>query len=435
MDKLYLGVAQTVITPPVGGHLAGYGNNIFSSAVNDELTATAYYFEQGGRKVMMISACVCSIRVWLSRHIRQQIAQAHDIPVDHITISCIHTHSGPNVFGGYREEWEGDIDREYGESIFIPNLLEIAAQAVANAVPVKMGVGIGESHVGVNRLELRLDNKIYLGQKPWGPYDPRMTVLAFCDENDKPVANMVHYGCHNTAAGPNTEITRDWSGLMVDALAEKSGAVTAFFNGPEGDVGPRLSNGKTTGDLSYVYELGKMAARDVLAVYDTIEEYKEVELKVRAQEIRIPYRPRMSAEQVKDILENIGEGTTKTSKMRYAKAQEVQQLIEAGEPEKEYDSITQRVVALGDQIIAAFPYELFSEIGMRIDGAFPDRHVMSLALTDGGKSYFVTEDVIPRSGYEVLMYLYGGKTQCYCENADHVLIRETIKNIETLLQE
>ncbi len=49
---------------------------------------------------------------------------------------------------------------------------------------------------------------------------------------------------------------------MTDAVEKESGAITAFFNGPEGDVGPRLSNGRTVGDLRHVHELGKMAAKD-----------------------------------------------------------------------------------------------------------------------------------------------------------------------------
>ena len=109
MDKLRMGAAQEIITPKVGGHLAGYGNSIFSTCVNDDLTVSAYYFEQGGQKALMISACVCAIRVWLSRHIRERIAKEHNIPIDHITISCIHTHSGPATFGGYFEQWEGDM--------------------------------------------------------------------------------------------------------------------------------------------------------------------------------------------------------------------------------------------------------------------------------------------------------------------------------------
>ena len=115
-----------------------------------------------------------------------------------------------------------------------------------------MGLAVGDSSIGVNRRQLNSQNKIMLGQNPWGPYDPKMTVISFADEDGIVVANIVHYGMHGTCAGKNHEISRDWSGVMIDEVERVSGAVTAFFNGAEGDVGPRLTNKKTTGDITYV---------------------------------------------------------------------------------------------------------------------------------------------------------------------------------------
>jgi len=91
-----------------------------------------------------------------------------------------------------------------------------------------------------------------------------MTVISFADEEGKVVANIVHYGMHGTCAGRNYEISRDWAGVMVDDVERVSGAITAFFNGAEGDVGPRLTNGLTTGngDITYAERHGALAAHD-----------------------------------------------------------------------------------------------------------------------------------------------------------------------------
>ena len=72
-----------------------------------------------------------------------------------------------------------------------------------------MGVANGNSFVGINRRELTEENKIKLGQNPWGCFNPKMTVISFADEHGTAVANMIHYGAHGTAAGKNQEITRD----------------------------------------------------------------------------------------------------------------------------------------------------------------------------------------------------------------------------------
>ena len=56
---------------------------------------------------------------------------------------------------------------------------------------------------------------------------------------------------------------------MVDRLEAQTGAVTAFINGCGGDCGPRLPNGKTTGDLQMALELGGKAGVDAVGQYIT----------------------------------------------------------------------------------------------------------------------------------------------------------------------
>lgn len=424
MEKLYLGVGQACITPDVGGQLYGYSPNIFSDCVADDLTVTAFWFEQGDTKALMLSVCVCLIQTELAGQIAAQIAKEFSIPRENILICATHTHSGPNTSGTVG--W-GDIDRDYCDKIFLPQILSAVRQAAAAPVPVELRAAVGESKVGINRRELRLDNLIVLGQSPWGIYDPRMTVLSFRDAQGNAVANLIHYGCHGTCAGSNTEITRDWSGVMVDAIAEKSGAITAFFNGPEGDVGPRLSNGKTVGDLSYVREQGQIAAQDALAIYDSLQPCQSCQLRTAARQVRIPLKPRISKEEAGKLLQIYADSTINCGAMIKAQAEEVLK----GAPEKAYTGFTQTLIAIGDYIFTAFPYELFSEVGQRIDRAFADLHILSLSNTNGSEGYFVTEDAILRGGYEVNMYLYGHDQQ-YCENADHCLVLETLENIKSL---
>ena len=45
-EKLLLGVGRKKITPKIGACLYGYRPGLASTAVNDDLTATAFYFEQ-----------------------------------------------------------------------------------------------------------------------------------------------------------------------------------------------------------------------------------------------------------------------------------------------------------------------------------------------------------------------------------------------------
>lgn len=430
MDSLNLGVARRIITPPIGGQLYGYRPDIFSKSVNDNLTVTVFYFEQGETKALMISAEVCIIQTKLAEDILSAIEEKFGVSRQCIMLSATHTHSGPNTAG---ETGWGDIDKKYCDEIFVPMILEAVAEAKSKTTPVKMGVAEMQSLVGINRREKsKVTGKILLGQDPDGSFDPKMTILSFADLNGKVVANMIHYGCHGTAAGQNVEITRDWSGIMIDAVEEKSGAVTAFFNGPEGDVGPRISNGRTVGDLSYVLELGEKAAADAVEIFEKIKNYNEVELKTSFKELEIPLKKRMPKNEALEKLETYKNQTINVGKMAKDNLLEIIESYDNGFIDEPCRKMPQTIVKLGDVVFASSPYETFSKIGLDINKAFDNLSVLSLSNTNGGEGYFITDDAKPLGGYEVSMYLYG-HIQQFCDDASTTLSDATIKHIKEML--
>ena len=431
MESLCLGVARENITPEIGGQLYGYRPDIFSESVADELTVTVYYFQQGKTKALMISGTVCLISTELSHSILSLIEQKFHIPRQNCMLCATHTHSGPNTSG--QSGW-GDIDSEYCEERFVPAILSATEKAIKSVQPVKMGIAHGVSLVGINRRELNENNNIILGQNPWGPYNPEMTVLSFVDADEKTDANLIHYAAHGTAAGANHEITRDWSGVMIDALEKQSGGITAFFNGPEGDVGPRISNGKTVGNLDYVHEIGELAAKDALAIFGKISSYSDVKLSVSNQKLTIPLKNRMSFEESKTMFERYKNETVNLPGMMRKYFEEVIDSYNNGFVDKKAVEAEQVLIALGDVVFASFAYELFSEIGMRIDRAIKTKSVLSLSNTNGSEGYFITQDAICRGGYEVDMFLYGHLQQ-FTDDADFYLMQETVKHIQNLINE
>lgn len=61
-EKLLLGVARRIVTPPVGCCLAGYAPDVIAEKVNDDLTVTAFAFEQSGRECREESRYPCGIQ-------------------------------------------------------------------------------------------------------------------------------------------------------------------------------------------------------------------------------------------------------------------------------------------------------------------------------------------------------------------------------------
>jgi len=255
MSSLMVGARREIITPPVGAMLMGYAPARAAEAVHDDLAVTAIALARNKTQALLISADVCVIKDPQSTQFRTRVAEATGVPFSNIILAATHTHSGPAMRG---TPGGADLDEGYLATIFEPQLVKAAVQATSALRPARMGVATSLSDVGVNRRQIDPSGQVRLGQNPWGCCDPTMTVISFRAMDGTPIANLIHYGAHCTGAGANPEITRDWAGPMVDRLATESGALTVFFNGAEGDCGPRLSNGKTTGvkDIRFALELG-----------------------------------------------------------------------------------------------------------------------------------------------------------------------------------
>ncbi len=429
MSSLCLGISRVDITPKIGGNLYGYNPNIYSESVHDNLDVTAFAFSANEKTALMLSVTVCSVNDVLQSNIRKEISEKTGVPFGNIMICATHTHSGPNITGG--TGW-GEMDHDYSENCFYKACVNAAVSAVSNMEPVKVSSAVGKSYVGINRRELNDNNGVELGQNPWGPFNPDMTVISFKNNDDVIVGNIISYGCHGTSAGLNHEITRDWSGIMIDAVESVSGAVTAFFNGPEGDVGPRLSNGKTIGNIKLTEELGAIAAADALKIYNSLPEYTEVDFDVFAGELNLPLLPKIPlSEAEKYIAEYEGKDKWPLARKRLQYFKNVKEAHLMGEKDEEYRVIPQTLIKIGDVVFASCPYELFSEINLRIQKYEKDFNVIVLSNVNGTGGYFPTQSEICRAGYEILCFLYDD-TQCYTDDADYQFIKETIKNIKNI---
>ena len=402
---------------------------MIAESVNDDLSVTALCFAQDGVRALLVSFTVISMKTDLSNELRAMVEEKFGIPKTSVILHTIHNHSGPNISGGYG--W-GDMDTDYLNNTLIPGLMEATAEAIEKMQSVTMAVTTGESLVGVNRRERLADNTVKLGQNPWGEFDPQMTVISFESEEEKtPVANLVHYGCHGTAAGRNHEISRDWAGVMIDTLEARSGAITAFFNGPEGDVGPRLTNGRTVGmgDVGFAMRLGAVAGQDAVKIYN-LPKYRSVpKLSVTTGETMVPLAHRIPLEEAKKRHEAF---RGQTINIRGRSELHYRMLIESyenGFEEVEGYPLEQTILRLGDVAIVTTPYELFSEIGLRIKKDSPVPYTLVLSLANGAEGYFATESELCRGGYEVDMYKIR-YLQPPVPNADWYYVKQTLENIE-----
>ena len=424
------GAAREDITPPVGTLLYGYTPDTVSTSVHDPLNITAAAFKQGEECALLLSVTVGDFNTGLCDEIRHEIESRTGVPFGRILIAATHTHSAPNVAG--IEGW-GEIDRTYVETILRPAMLRVSERAAEALVPAEISIGETESRVGINRRQHNRDGSISLGQNPWGSFDPTMTCISFRNaETHEGILNMIHYGCHGTAAGRNHEISRDWSGIMTDRLEEETGVLTAFWNGAQGDVGPRLTNKRTTGDIRHVEELGGAAALDAMAAYDARGVWKKGELRILEGELAVPYKPLPTLEEVEEKLASYKdpESLINVQKLEYAHWRDVAEEYRKGLPAHDpCFRIRETVLSLGDVAFVPFPFEIFSGISLRLRAYSPLRYTLALSNTNGYQAYLPTRDQIALGGYEVACFLYDG-AYTLADDADQYLIEGSLAVLE-----
>ena len=426
---LRLGVAEEIITPPLGGYLYGYPRPSRSTEVHDDLTVTALYLEEGETRALLLSFTICSLAASLCERLAAAMEEATGVPRTAILLHATHTHSGPSTTDSVG--W-GEADTAYMEDILIPAALKAAREAVATPRPAYLAVATGECLLGINRRELR-DGHAFLGQRPGGVQDTTMTVLGFFGDDGAPLATAVHYAAHCTAAGHNSEITRDWAGVMIDALRRETGAPVLFLQGPEGDIGPRMPSGKTIGEATVndALMMGRIAAADALRIYDTLGTPQAVPLTVSHTTLSLPLAARPTEEEAAAALAAVvdtGAGVEAKTADYYRR---VLASYREGYREKTGFDIPQTVVRLGDVALVPFPYELFAAIGLAVKEGSPFPYTLSLALTNGTYAYFVTEEEMPYGGYEVDMFLLGN-IQRFAPHIDKTLAELAIAHLDMM---
>lgn len=420
------GFAREDITPEIGCLLYGYVDDLKSESIHDRLRLSALYFANEKEDTLMLTAEVCSINSAFSEKIRKTVSLETGIIFENIILHGIHNHTGPNTDGN--TGW-GELDTDYCENILLPAAVKASKNAKKGAVPAKCGFNMGESKIGINRREENADNEIILGQFAEGSFDPRMAVFSFEDENSKPLANLIFYTCHGTCAGLCKEISRDWAGGMMDKLESVSGAPTAFFCGAEGDVGPRLLNGQTVGTIRDAEIMGEKAGEDSVRIYNGIKEYRPLSVDVTHGVLSLPLKMRIPLETAEARYEEYKNESVNLDGQKRYYYKRVMDSYSNGYKDEEFYRLPQTALMIGENIFVSFPYELFSDIALRIDKEKYGFNVFSLSNSNGSEGYFPCDSEIPKGGYEIDMFLTQN-IQPYCDNADSYLIKETLKNLE-----
>ena len=157
--------------------------------------------------------------------------------------------------------------------------------------------------------------------------------------------------------------------------------------------------------------------------------YTTPSLTAYSSELKLPLSPRIALDFAKEEHEKYADCTVNFKGQLEKYYRDVIESYENGYKELDFISIPQNIIKLGDVAIVAFPFELFSEIGMKIDKRSDIPHVLSLSNSNGTMGYFATQNELSRGGYEITMTMTS-KIQKYREDADRYIVEGTLENLK-----
>ena len=372
------GIARIDITPDIPVILYGYASRKTpSEGIHDHLFARAVAFENGSRKLVMVSSDIGSFTDTLYSVIRKSIMDKYGLRESEFFLAAIHSHSSPVASLDINKISANNV--QYTKAL-VQKLISVVGDALKNLKPVTTGSGIGYSPVGSNRRETSADGSVVLGRNPYGPTDKEVLVFKIADTDGKPVGAIFDYATHATSLGPdNMIISGDVLGISEQFVEQILGkdVVTPVFAGASGNIDPwyRIlpSFNTENGWIPEPVLLGTLLGEEVVHVYRDIKEMQAgADISSSIETIQCP---RKKLDEKDDELPALDKQNTVP--------------------------VTITAAHVGDVAFIGFNVEMLTEIGMAIKAGSPFKHTFIITHCNGSSGYLPVSELYKEGGYEI----------------------------------
>lgn len=423
--QLLAGIARSVISPPKGIFLIGYGDRTKGNiGIHDDLYATALVLDDGKVQLALVALDMLTINEFIVDRVRARLAPTECL------LCCSHTHSGPIA---YADKKSPRKNRNYIDSL-VENIVTAVQDAQADLIPVRLEYSLGEGSVGINRREEMPDGHFEIGRNPDGPRDESLQVVSVLttadrrkgDKEGTRLATIINYACHGTVLGSdNLLVSADWIGVMRDKVEAKLGGLTLFLQGAAANINPDMY-WEDAQAFEKAMEQGLSVAEAVSVVANSrSEKMRGMPLRIERAEVWMPTETRVTTFRPP---KNYAKPLLALAKLPSFMAVFADPLLNQRYPWKPvieakngYWSVPMRInaVKIGDLALVTFGAETFTEIGMKVKAGSPAKYTLFASVSDGCISYLHTEKSHAEGGYEVdvapLAYRYPGRLQSGCE--------------------
>ncbi|MGN0372363.1 MAG: hypothetical protein ACI4F3_06060 [Enterocloster sp.] len=379
--------AKRVITPPFPMYMRGYAMRTGKSiGVLDELYCRALVLKLEGEIFIWATLDLCRLEEAISDYPRTVMAAKYSVPKEHIIISTIHTHSGPDI--SFEDEGE---DRNHRKAVYRDFMMKQLFEAVDECFD--RGFLEVKPYMVRGTIDGVYGNRNYKDK----PSDKDINMILFRNENHV-AAGIFNFTCHPTVLGiHNMKLSSDLLGNVGKALDEKYNSIFITMQGACGDMGNRqYRRGNDEKELWRVRD-EIMEQVDRFGETEIPMDLKPVEIRTSQYTVRHQYDRDAIRVQIEEDQKKLDAAVTEDDrKLLWSGIRHLKRKMEAGGVDVTLRSV---IFHLGDLDVVTIPGELFSAFGLQIKEklAAPMKIIWGYANYSAG--YIVEKDEFGK-GYE-----------------------------------
>ncbi|MCC7145311.1 MAG: hypothetical protein IT443_02575 [Phycisphaeraceae bacterium] len=413
--------AQVDITPQVPCGKAGWLVKKVAVRVRDPLFVRVGVLEEGGKRLVLVSADLISIRWKEVEKIRDAAAKL-GIDRQLVMVAATHNHCGP----ASASAGEVKRDQPYIDQVLVPRVVEALAQATERLRPARLTVagGVEDRVAFIRRFHMR-DGSVKTHPQDRtqivcaeSVLDPQLQVLGVWRQEDQtPLGFLVNYALHPTHFGGDDTLTAGWPGRMDAHIKRLYGpsCVGMLLNGCFGDVHHGdPCNPQHVDDMD---QIGRILAEDVQRLFpEAGERHPHPALSLKKGEGANP-EGLPGAGALPGVIRSVSctlrlpwrdidgpYGIEMRFRQRFGTDEIYEHEIESlrrKQAKKDHFPAEIQCLALGNDVaIVGLPCEPFSELGLRIKTTSPFRHTLVVGAANGMVGYVPTRRAFDGGGYE-----------------------------------
>lgn len=410
-NELFAGFHCIDITPERPCHMAGYSRTHMSESVLDPIQVNALSFKTCGESFILCVLDSIILEETFCDEVKRAITERCGILADHISVSCIHTHSAPAFFKLAFEDTHVE-----------PQLTAQARQALIDA-----GAAAYENMQPATVSFEKMDVEGLYGNRNNidGPAVKTCYLARFLGKEGDALGAFFNISAHPTILnGSSLALSADLIGQVRLRLERELGCTVVCTNGTCGDVSTRFY--RTASGMEELMGTADALFEQIMAKKQPVALQDSGSATPLCRRISVPSVYDASTDPdwaaINERLEREGDQMPAGLRDLIRSRQRIKL-----EQSPVHLNLVSQIYIFGSLIVVTLPGDICSELGLRIKRAFPTYEVVNVGYSNAYCNYLV-----PEEDYGKYFETFNART---ARGVPDAFIQEIIATIESMISE